>query len=219
MNEMITNLGTADFFSGIAPDDIEQMLVCLHARIAEYGKDELVIWEGSTVNEIGIVLSGHGRTIKNNPSGKISIVTLLEKGSYIGVLLAASKERRSPVSVQALDHLTVLFFSVKNVLERCKKACPRHDRLLNNFMNGIAEKALVLHDRNDCLVEPTVREKIRTYLSKVSKAQGTRIFTIPLDRNAMAEYLNVERSALSRELSRMKKDGIIDYYKSDFRLL
>jgi len=211
-------LEQSDLFSGISRGDIEAMLVCLNARTREYVKDEMVLWEGDKVTDIGIVLSGHGRSLKRDVSGKTVIVTLLETGSLIGVLLAASRERRSPVSVQALDELAVLFISLEHVLQRCPNACPRHAVLLRNVLDGIAEKALVLHDRNDCLIKPTIREKVLTYLTRVAKEQNSGNLILPFDRQAMAEYLNVDRSALSRELSQMKKDGLIDFYKNSFRL-
>ncbi|AOT72317.1 Crp/Fnr family transcriptional regulator [Geosporobacter ferrireducens] len=212
-------LEQTDLFAGIESNDIEAMMGCLNARSMEYEKNEMLLWEGDKVNDIGIVLSGHGRSIKEDISGKTVIVTLLEKGSLIGVLLAASRERRSPVSVQALGHLSVLFIPMENVLKRCTKACARHDRLLRNVLDGIAEKALILHDRNDCLIKPSVREKVLTYLTGLAKAQGSCTITLPFDRCAMAEYLNVDRSALSRELSKMRKDGLIDFYKNNFKLL
>lgn len=211
-------LEQTDIFAGIASNDIEEMMGCLKARSIAYEKNEMVLWEGDKVEDIGIVLSGHGRSIKEDISGKTVIVTLLEKGSLIGVLLAASRERKSPVSVQALSHLSVLFIPMENVLKRCTKACERHDRLLRNVLDGIAEKALVLHDRNDCLIKPSIREKLLTYLTGVAKTQGSCTITLPFDRCAMAEYLNVNRSALSRELSKMRKDGLIDFYKNSFRL-
>lgn len=222
MNEMIEIVKTLEktsLFTGIEPDDIEAILGCLDTRLTEYCKNEMVLREGDKISDIGIVLSGHGRSIKEDIAGKTVIVTLLGKGSLIGVLLAASRERKSPVSVQAIDRLSVLFTSFDSMLRKCTKACPKHDRLLRNVLDGIAEKALVLHDRNDCLIKPTVREKVMTFLSRVAKEQKNRTFVIPFDRNAMAEYLNVERSALSRELSRMKKDGLIDFYKDNFKLL
>lgn len=205
-------------FAGMAPNEIEAMLGCLNARSMEYKKNEMVVWVGDKISDIGIVLSGHGRSLKEDLSGKTVIVTFLEKGSLIGVLLAASRERQSPVSVQALDHLSVLFIPIENVLKRCAKVCARHDRLLRNVLDGIAEKALVLHDRNDCLIKPTVREKVLTYLTRVANEQKSHTLIIPLDRSAMAEYLNVDRSALSRELSQMRKDGLIDFDKNNFRL-
>ena len=129
---------------------------------------------------------------------------------------SASSDHKSPVTVEARDDVLVLQSTFERVLTRCKKACPRHDQLLRNYINLVAEKGLVLHERIDCLLRPTIREKILTYLWRMSREQQKRTFTIPMNRNAMAEYLNVERSALSRELSYMKRDGVIDYHKNTF---
>lgn len=206
-------------FSGLAPREISDMLPCLRPRLARYGQGETVLWEGDAVDEIGIVLKGQARSLKTDFSGRTVILTLLSEGSYIGVLLAASRGRLSPVSVQALAPLTVLFFPLASLIRPCPKSCRRHERLLLNILDGIAEKALVLHDRNDCLIRPTVREKVLTYLARMAREEKSHAFTIPLDRSAMAEYLNVDRSALSRELSRMRDDGLIDFHKNRFKLL
>ncbi len=98
-------------------------------------------------------------------------------------------------------------------------ACPRHEKLLRNYLGIVAEKGLVLHERIDCLLKPSLREKIMNYLLRVSREQQSRTFSIPMNRNEMADYLNIERSALSRELSRMKRDGLIDYHRDSFKLL
>ena len=216
--ESMQILERSPFFDGIRPSDIKKMIGCLGAAYKEYEKNETVLWEDSVVTQVGIILSGHARSIKVNTSGKLVIVTLLEEGGYIGALLAASRHRKSPVSVQATDRLSVLFFPVERLLTSCHHACPCHARLLSNFLSGVAEKALVLHDRNDCLIKPTIRDKVLTYLTRVANEKNSRAFTIPLDRNAMAEYLNVDRSALSRELAGMKRDGLIDYHKNHFTL-
>ncbi|MNR32141.1 hypothetical protein D3C85_1497010 [compost metagenome] len=94
-----------------------------------------------------------------------------------------------------------------------------HEQLLGNLFDSIAERALELHDRNDCLIMPTIRDKVLTYLTRVMREAGTETFTIPFDREAMAEYLDVDRSALSRELAWMKRDGLIDFYRNEFKLL
>lgn len=219
MEESIQTLEQTKLFDGIAKEDIQKLLKCTNARLIEYEKGEMVILEGSIVTDIGIILSGCGRSIKRDADGKTMIITLLDKGSLTGVLLAASKKRGSPVSVQAQNNLSTLFIPIENVICRCSKNCSAHNVFLHNYIDSLAEKALVLHDRNDCLIKPTVREKIRTYLIRISKEKESKTFTIPLDRNSMAEYLNIERSALSRELSKMKKDGLIDYYKNSFKLL
>lgn len=219
MEKYIEVLEQTSLFSGISKKEIEEMLKCLNTKHLKYEKDEMIIWEGSVIDNIGIVLSGHARSIKTDASGKLVIVTLLEKGSYTGVLLSASLKRKSPVSVQAQDNLNLLSIPVDKIVSCCTCSCSKHKLLLYNYLDIIAEKSMVLHDRIDCLVKGTVRDKILTYLLRVAKENDSRTFTIPLDRNAMAEYLNVDRSALSRELSRMKKDGLIDYYKNGFKLL
>jgi CRP-like cAMP-binding protein len=218
MNELIEDLRQTKLFLGIEPHEIEGLLDCLCTKRVDYAKGDYIIEEGSKVYDFGIILSGHGRAIKWDPSGRLIIITLLKKGSEIGVILAASLDHRSPVTVQAQDDVSVLQIPFERVLTRCEKACPCHDKLLRNYINIVAEKGLVLHERIDCLLRPTVREKILAYLLRVSHEQQKSIFTIPMNRNAMAEYLNVERSALSRELSNMKRDGLIDYHKNSFRL-
>lgn len=206
-------------FNGIKKQEINGMLQCLDIKYREFQRGDMVLREGSKVSEIGIVLAGHARSYKTDITGKTIIVSLLEKDSYIGVLLAVSKERISPVSVQAMDQLFVLFIPTESVIKRCDNNCENHERLLINILDGIARKALELHDRNDCLIKSSVREKVLTYLARVEKQKGSNEFDIPLDRNGMAEYLNVERSALSRELSKMKKDRLIHYYKNHFIIL
>ena len=219
MNEYIEDLAQTKLFSGIEPKDIEGILECLHARRAQYAKGEMIVEDGSRVTEFGVMLSGHGRSIKWDASDKVIIITLLQKGSEIGVMLAARPEHKSSVAVQAQDDVSVLFIAYEYLIARCKRACPRHEMLLRNYIGVVAEKGLVLHERISCLLKPTVREKISTYLLRMSREQQSRTFSIPMNRNAMAEYLNIERSALSRELSHLKRDGLIDYHRDCFRLL
>lgn len=215
----IEDLAQTNLFSGIETKEIAGLLNCVMARCTHFAKGEFIIEEGCRVHEFGIMLSGHGRSIKWDPADRLIIITLLEKGSEIGVLLAASSEHESPVAVQAQDDVCVLLIPFERILARCEKACPRHDQMLRNYLGIVAEKGLVLHERIDCLLKPTVREKILTYLLRVSHEKQSQTFSIPLNRNAMSEYLNVERSALSRELSYMKRDGLIDYYRNCFKLL
>ncbi len=203
-------------FQGIAQDDIEAMLSCLSATRREFQKGESILREGDIIINIGILLSGTAQSVKTDITGKQVIVTVINPGDYIGILLAASHTRTSPVTVQALENVAVLFIPLQNILSTSN--CPHHAWLLSNLLDGIAEKALVLHDRNDCLIKPTIRDKVLTFLSEYAHNVGSNSFTIPMSRHAMAEYLDVDRSALSRELSWMKRDGLIDYEKNWFIL-
>jgi len=218
MSEYIKDLAQTRLFSGIETGEIAGLLDCIKAKRIEYKKDEFIIEEGNLVYDFGIMLSGHGRAIKWDMNDKVIIISLLEPGSEIGIILAASLEHKSPVSVQAQGDASVLSMPFEGIFSRCQKTCPQHDRLLRNFIHIIAEKGLLLHERMDCLLKPTVREKIFTYLTRVAGEQRSRIISVPINRNALAEYLNVERSALSRELSRMKCEGLIDYHRNSFQL-
>jgi len=213
------DLAQTKLFSGIVPEEIAVLLDCVQAKRTQYAKDEMIIEEGSRVQTFGVLLSGHGRSIKWDASGRLIIITLLQKGSEIGVLLAASPEHDSPVSVQAQEDVSVLLISYDRLFARCERACQKHETLLRNYIGIVAEKGLVLHERINCLLKPTLRDKILTYLLRASREQQSRTVSIPMNRNSMAEYLNIERSALSRELSYMKRDGLIDYHKNRFKLL
>ena len=206
-------------FDGIDERGINKLIKCLGAEYKEYEKNETVLLQGHALTKVGVVLSGSVISVKTSVSGKSVIVSLIEAGSYIGILLAASLDRKSPVTLEAQEHLKVLFFSTDRILGVCDNSCPAHIRLLRNFLDATAEKALELYDRIDCLTQPTVREKALTYLSKAAAKQERRMFMIPLNRNELADYLNVDRSALSRELSHMKEDGLIDFFRNTFKLL
>ena len=205
-------------FEGIGQDRLQNLLDDLHARIKRYKKGEWIITEGDAAAEFGLLLSGQGRVFKLDAMGRAVMITTLHEGSEIGVLLAACPGRRSPVSVQTAEDSRVLHIAFDRLVAPCEDDGVR-ERLLRNYTRMVAEKGLMLHERLDCLLKPTVREKVLAYLQRMSCEKGSRDFTVPLDRNAMSEYLNVERSALSRELSRMKRDGLIAYRKNAFKLL
>lgn len=215
----LESLCQSRLFSGIAPEDIPQMLECLSATQKEYAKDEMVVREGDFVDDLGIILRGSAQSTKLSPAGKQIIVSLHSPGGYTAVLTAASRGRRCPMSVKAIEPLAVLFIPIQNILSPCTKLCMAHEQLLGNLFDSIAERALELHDRNDCLIMPTIRDKVLTYLTRVMREKGTETFKIPFDRQAMAEYLDVDRSALSRELAWMKRDGLIEFSRNEFRVL
>jgi len=219
MNEQITtDLSQMSLFAEIVPSEIAELLKCTQAVCVNYKKDDFIIEEGQVVSDFGVILSGTGSSIKWDASGKQIIITLLEKGSMVGVMLAAKAQHKSPLAVQVTQDAAVLLIPFNRIITRCAKNCACHEKLLRNYISVVAEKGLELHERINCLLEPTVRDKIMSYLLRASRQQNSPTFTIPFNRNVMAEYLNIERSALSRELSNMKKVGIIDYHKNSFKL-
>lgn len=219
MDNIIDTLIQTRIFAGIERCDMPKLLKCIRAREKRCKENEIIIQEGSIVSDFGIVLSGNGWAIRDDAEGRPVIITLLEPKSEIGIMIAASSGHVSPVSVQAQSNMTVLMTPYDRAVAICPKNCQSHSKLLINYMSVVADKGLMLHERIGCLLKPTLRQKIMSYLRHLSREQNSGYIVSPLDRAAMAEYLNTDRSALSRELSRMKQDGIIDFYKSSFKLL
>ena len=212
-----------ELFRGLTATEIRKVCDCLGAYTRHFNKNETVVSEGETLKQFGVVLGGRARSFKTDVSGKVFTVSVIDEGGYIGVLLAGGAgsvlERSSPVTVTAQDRLSVLFIPLNQLVRQCSKSCSFHAAVLNNFIAGISEKAMLLYERIDCLIKITVREKVMAYLTETAKRAGSSSFEIDFNREGLAEYLNTERSALSRELSKMKKDGLIDYHKNIFKIL
>lgn len=217
-DKYIQDLPRSDLFSDINPDELTKLLSCIDAKCVHYKKDDFIIEKGNVVTDVGIMLSGQSRSIKWDLSGRLIILTFIETGSVVGAMVAAKSNHVSPVSIQSTEDSVVMLIPFNRIITRCANNCSQHEQLLRNYISAVAEKGLELYERINCLLEPTVRDKILTYLSRISHEQNSRTFSIPINRNAMAEYLNIERSALSRELSNMKSDGLIDYHKNCFKL-
>ncbi|MCL2071449.1 MAG: Crp/Fnr family transcriptional regulator [Oscillospiraceae bacterium] len=208
-------------FRKLNSSEIRKVCTCFGAYTRNYAKGKTVVREGDVLKQFGVVLGGQARAFKSDVSGKEFTVSVINEGGYIGLLLAggsSSCPRCSPVTVTASDRLTVLFLPLNKLLRQCSGNCSAHVKVLGNLIGGISEKAMLLYERIDCLIKPTIREKVSEYLSQQSKLAGGDSFTVAFDREGMADYLNTERSALSRELSKMKNDGLIDYRKSSFKI-
>ena len=218
LNAHLEILISTSLFAGMKRKSLMPLLISLNARVSCFEKGEALLWEGNTVSDIGIFLTGRGRAVKEEASGKQLIITLLKPGSVFGDVLSASDRHKSPVTVLADDTTEVLLFSAAEIMESGENSSPERNILLRNYVRVISEKYLALHERIDCLIKPTVREKILALLLLFLRDSVCGEIIVPFDREGMAKYLNVERSALSRELSRMRRDGLVDYSKNSFFL-
>ena len=210
-------------FEGMTEVEQKALLECLKARVQHYEKGEYLFQEHEKVNWLGIILTGLIEASKLDSSGKRFVISRPGRGNVFGDVLSLHPESQSPVTVTALEPVSALLIPATGLLNPCQKRCASHDKLIRNLLMSVSEKYFELSDRIFCITRPTMRGKIMYYLEGASEAAfpGHRgcIFSIPYDRAALAEYLNAERSALSRELSAMKRDGLIDYHKNNFRLL
>ncbi len=206
-------------FAGIAADDLQGMLACLGARHMTYAKGEVILAEGDPARDVGVLLSGRVQLIRTDYYGNRSIMLSIQPRQLFAASFACAKAARLPVSVVAAEDCDVLLLDCSRVLTLCCNACEFHSRIIFNLLQIVAEKNLALHRKALITARRTTREKLMTYLLLQAKEEGRADFTIPFDRQGLADYLEVDRSGLSAEMSKLKKEGVLDYYKSDFRLL
>lgn len=143
----------------------------------------------------------------------------MERGGLFGEAFSFARVECLPVSVTAAEKTEVLFINCERIITVCPSACEFHNRLVRNMLKILAEKNMTLTQKIGHMGKRTTREKILSYLSEQAKKAGGESFTIPLNRQEMADYLAVDRSAMSKELGRLKEEGQISFHKNQFQLL
>ncbi len=207
-----------DLFDGIKEDDRSEMLKCLNAKKKQYKKGSTVLGRGGRTSEMGMVLEGSVHMVKDDFWGNRSILGQASPGQMFGEVYACLPRQGLEVDVIAAEDTEVLFLDVKRILTVCSSACSFHTRLIRNLLTILAEKNLMLTHKMEHMAQKSTRDKVLSYLSLEAEKQGGPEFAIPFNRQQLADYLSVDRSAMSRELSRMKAEGLLDYHRNRFRL-
>lgn len=205
-------------FEGIEESELGTMLDCIGGYTRSFSKNEYIIMETDSVHQVGLVLEGNIHMIKEDYWGNRSLITYMGKGEVFGESFSLRKDNISSVSFLASQPSEVLFLPLSKILYTCSKSCPFHQRLIINMQSIMSEKNIQLMEKIDILSKDSLREKIMAYLYVLSTRQQSRTVKNPLNRTQMANYLNVNRSAMARELSSMKKDGLIDFDQGMFIL-
>ena len=198
-------------FQGIREHEIEAMLTCLSAEERTYGKDAYIYRAGDVTGRLGVVMEGAVNIIKDDVWGNRKIIENIGGGQIFGETYACLKGEPLMVDVQASERSRILFMDVNRILTTCSSSCDFHNRLIRSLMYVLAGKNLMLTKKMDIITPKSLRERVMVYLSQESVKQGSRTITVPFNRQQMADYLSVDRSALSAELSRMQRDGVISY--------
>ena len=212
MEKYINILKNTPLFQGISEAEILPMLKCLSVSIKNYSKGEYLLRSGDKVQTIGMILSGQALIINDDVWGNRNIITELSSGMLYGESYACIS------SVIANENLTVMLFNINHIVTTCSSSCSFHTRLIHNLLEIIARKNVRLMNKIDHVSKKNLRDKILNYLSSESMHAGSNTFTIPYDRQGLADYLNADRSALSSELSKLQKEGVLYYKKNNFSL-
>ena len=218
MNDMIHNV-KSPLFDGIQPSELKAMLQCIGYRIRSFSKGEIIAFEGENLKHIGIVLSGSVDMVKEDLWGNKTMLVRMRQDELFGETFACGEDSLSVVTFMVSEDAKILFMPFVRVMHSCTMACEFHHRLIENMVRVIANKNRDLMRKVEVVSKRTIREKLLAYLSIQSQLQESRYFEIPFGRVELAEYLCVDRSAMTRELVKMKDDGLIDYDKNCFRIL
>lgn len=219
MQQYIDLLSACPLFDGVESHHISAMLSCLSARTASFRKGESIFHEGDSAREMGLLLRGQAHLVRTDYMGNRSIVISIEAGELFAEAFACADVEAMPVSVVATEDCEAMLIDCRRLMTTCSHACSFHSQLIYNLLKIVANKNLVLHQKALITSQRTTREKLMTYLLLEAKQAKSPYFTIPFDRQGLADFLEVDRSGLSAEISRLRKEGILDAHKNSFRLM
>lgn len=219
MKEYLPVLKRCQLFAKIEPEALVHMLSCLGAQIVQIPKGGYILRQGEQAHSFGILLYGRAQIIKGDIEGSHTIVSSLEETELFAEAMVCAALDTLPVSVVACEACTVMMLRHERIMKACARGCIAHSQFIAGLLRIISQKNLILNQKMEIVMRRTTQEKLMTYLQMQSVRAGTRRFVIPYDRQGLADFLGVERSAMSTELSKMRKAGLIDFHKNEFEIL
>ena len=219
MKNYIPALKKCGLFEEIEEENLTAMLDCLGAKVFSVKKDMTIFQEGTPAKYIGLILSGAVQMVQDDFYGNRSIVTSIGENGLFGESFACAGITSLPVSFIASRDCEIMLIDCKRITNTCCNACSFHKQVIFNLLHLVARKNLDFHQKIEITSKRSTKEKLMTYLLSVAKQTGSSSFTIPYDRQALADYLGVERSAMSAEIGKLRKEGIIECQKSHFTIL
>lgn len=219
MKKYIPILKRTRLFAGVGDNEIASMLSCLGARLKIYKKGEYVFRQGEHISDITVLLEGGLHIQKDDYWGNRSILGEITVGEMFGEAYATQDSGALLNDVVAVEDSAVIFFDVKRILTTCYTSCRFHTTTVQNLFFAISEKNRKLVQKISVLSKRTTREKLISYLSEQASKQNSGSFTIPFNRQQLADFLSVDRSAMSNELCKMRDEGLLKFDKNKFKLL
>ena len=218
MKKYISILKNTQLFSGVGDDEISAMLGCLQAKLCSYKKGEYVFRQGEHIDNITVLTEGKLLIQKDDFWGNRSIVNVIRVGEMFGEAYIAPESGAILNDVVADEDSVVTFFDVRKIITVCPSACRFHSMVVQNLFFAISEKNRKLLQKLGHISKRSTRAKLISYLSEESKRQNTNTFTIPFNRQQLADFLSVDRSAMSNELCKMRDAGMLEFNKIKFTL-
>ncbi len=206
-------------FEKMNNEELNVILKSPHTKILEFSKKQTIISEGSNADFVGIILCGSVQIVRNDYFGNRSIISHMDSPQIFAEVFVFSDIKAMPVSVVSVTDSKVMLINIKNILNDNPELTALRTKLTSNLLRIVTEKNLKLNEKIEIISKRTTREKIMAFLMVQAKVNNCDTFTIPYDRQALADFLEVDRSAMSAEISRLRSEGIIESYKSKFKLI
>ena len=219
MEKYMDILDSCPLFQNVGRENYGKMLRCFGARIYTVRKNTTIFHEGQHLSMVGIVLSGAVQVVQDDYLGNRSILSMASPGQLFCEGFACAGVDALPVSIIATADSQIMLIDCTHIMTMCHNACTFHNQMIRNMLISVAQSNLLLSQKIEILSKRTTREKVMAYLLSESKLQGRSDFVIPYDRQELADYLGVERSAMSTVISKLKSEGFIDVDRRHFRLI
>ena len=218
MEKILDILALCPLFFGIRQEDMGAMLSCLGAKQKSFSKGEIILGEGAPAELIGVVLSGMVQVVREDYFGNRSMMAKLGPAEMFAEAFALAGVEGMPVNVVAAENCEVMLIDVSRISRPCAKACGFHQQMIYNLMRILALKNLACNQKIEVVSRRSTREKLMAYLLLQAKRAKKSTFLIPFDRQELADYLEVDRSGLSTEIGKLRREGVIDCEKNRFTI-
>lgn len=219
MDQYLEILEKCALFKGVEREELISILGCLEGKAEKYGSGEPVFLQGDRVRGFGIVLDGAVQIVRDDYYGNRSIITTAFPSQIFAETFAFAGVASAPLSAWASEDSRVMIINAEKIISPCGRACAFHRRIISNLITVMATKNLEMNKKLEIISRRTTRDKLMTYLLLTSQEKGSGSFTIPFSRQELADYLEVDRSGLSSEIGKLKREGIIDCRRSSFTIM
>lgn len=206
-------------FADIDDYSIDQLLGCLQPSVKTYGKNQFIALAGDPFHSIGVILEGQVSVIKETASGNKIVISQLQPGEMYGEMIAFSNVKTYPVTVETLKETTVMELNRDTIIGQCPRMCSWHKTMIQNMLKIVSNRALMLNKKVEYLSIKSMRGKLAAYFLDEYKKNNKKTIQLTMNRNQLADYLNVSRPSMSREMAKLREEKIIEYRKNQIRIL
>lgn len=219
MKNYLMQIKKSRLFAGIDAHELEAMLGCLSATVRHFKKGDYIIRSGDSVSSVCLVISGGVHIQREDFWGNRTILSEVSESGLFGESYACAPSKPAPINAVAAQNSTIMFLDVRRIITTCPSACAFHARLIQNLITVLAFKNIMLTDKIEHISQRSTREKLLSYLSEQAQVAGSSSFEISFNRQQLADYLCVDRSAMSNALGQLRDEGVLNFNKAHFELL